>query len=282
MSRDRTVGDTFYILFTTRAFATGIPTVLSGSPVVSAYEDNSATQITAGITLGVDHDSVVGLNLLTIVATGANSFESGKDYHLVITVGTVGGVSVVGEVVGHFSLELSAAAIDLANATDGLGAIKSDTAATLTDTADMQPKVAKIPLSDGTITWNSTALASINGEVDTALTDYDGPTNAEMIARTLVSANYATAANLALVPNAAEINAEMVDVMSVDIHAESSGVPAAATTYEDAIMFENLIHRNKITQTETTLIYRNDADTLTIATAIISDDTTTFIRGELS
>lgn len=190
MSRDRTVGDTFYIAFTTRAFATGIPTTLSGTPVVSAYEDASLTQITAGITLGVDHDSVTGLNMLTIVATGGNGFETSKDYQLVITTGTVGGVSVVGEVVGQFSLGLSAAAVDLANGIDGLGAIKTDTAAILIDTADMQPKVAKIPLSDGTITWNSTALGSINAECDTALTDYDGPTNAEMNARTLLAASY--------------------------------------------------------------------------------------------
>lgn len=106
--RDRTVEETFFMFFTTRAFATGIPTVLAGTPVVSAYEDNSITQITAGITLGVDHDGVVGLNLLTLVATGANGFEAGKDYSMVITTGTVGGVSVVGEVVGEFSLGLGA------------------------------------------------------------------------------------------------------------------------------------------------------------------------------
>jgi len=106
--RDRTVGETFFMFFTTRAFATGIPTVLAGTPVVSAYEDNDLTQITAGITLGVDHDGVVGLNLLTLVATGANGYEAAKDYSMVITTGTVGGVSVVGEVVGEFSLGLGA------------------------------------------------------------------------------------------------------------------------------------------------------------------------------
>lgn len=138
MSRDRTVGDTFYIAFTTRAFATGIPTVLAGTPVISAYEDASLTQITAGLTLGVDHDSVVGLNMITIVATGGNGYETGKDYQLVITTGTVGGVSVVGEVIGQFSLGLSAAAVDLANGTDGLGALKTDTAAILVDTNELQ------------------------------------------------------------------------------------------------------------------------------------------------
>ena len=132
--RDITLAETIYIFFTTRAFATGIPTVLAGSPVVSAYEDNSATQITAGITLGVSHDSVAGLNLLTIVATGGNGFEASKDYTLVITTGTVDSVSVVGEVVGEFTIGRSAAATDLANGTDGLGALKTETAAILVDT----------------------------------------------------------------------------------------------------------------------------------------------------
>jgi hypothetical protein len=118
MSRDRTLGETFYILFTTRAFASGIPTLLSGSPVVSAYENEGLTEITAGITLGEDHDGVAGLNLLTIVATTGNGYETGKDYSLVITTGTVGGVSVVGEVVGEFSLGLSAALTEL-NASQG-------------------------------------------------------------------------------------------------------------------------------------------------------------------
>ena len=199
MSRDRTVGDTFFIAFTTRAFATGIPTVLAGSPVISAYEDAGLTQITAGITLGVSHDGVVGMNMLTIVATGANGYESGKDYQLAITTGTVGGVSVVGEIIGQFSLGLSAAAVDLANGTDGLGALKSDTAATLVDTADMQPKVAKIPLSDGTITWNSTALGSVNAECDTAISD----------------ASLATAANLATVDT--NVDSILVDTAEIGV-----------------------------------------------------------------
>jgi hypothetical protein len=105
---DYTVGDTIHFMFTTRQFATGAPFTLAGTPVISAYENEGLTQITAGITLGVDHDSVTGLNLITVVASGANGFEAGKDYHLVITTGTVDSVSVVGEVVGRFTLERSA------------------------------------------------------------------------------------------------------------------------------------------------------------------------------
>jgi len=36
-------------------------------------------------------------------------------------------------------------------------------------------EMAKVPKSDSTVTWNATALASINTQCDTALTDYDGP-----------------------------------------------------------------------------------------------------------
>ena len=123
--RDITLTDTFYQCFSTRAFATGIPTTLAGTPVVSAYENDSLIQITAGITLTVDFDGVAGLHLLTVVATGANGYEAGKDYALVITTGTVGGVSVVGEVVAEFTIERSAASVDLDNTTDGLTAIKA-------------------------------------------------------------------------------------------------------------------------------------------------------------
>lgn len=135
---DYTLGDTIYHKFTTRAFATGAPTTLAGTPVVSIYEDDSLTQITAGITLTVDFDSVTGLNHLTVVATGGNGFEIDKFYQAVITTGTVDSVSVVGEVVWTFSLGASAAAQDLANATDGLGAIKAETATIVADTNELQ------------------------------------------------------------------------------------------------------------------------------------------------
>jgi len=111
--RDITLGDTIYIRFTTRAFATGVPTTLAGTPVLSIYEENNLVQITAGVSVTADYDSVTGLNQATIVATSGNGYESGKSYDLVITTGTVSSVSVVGEVVGSFTVESSSAFIRL-------------------------------------------------------------------------------------------------------------------------------------------------------------------------
>ena len=126
--RDITLEDTFRHGFTTRAFGTGVPTTLSGTPVISVLEENNATPITSGVSISVDRASVAGLNEVTIIATAANGYESGKGYTIYISTGTVSSVSAVGEVVGAFTISASAAAVDLANVTDGLGAIKSDTA----------------------------------------------------------------------------------------------------------------------------------------------------------
>lgn len=103
--KDYALGTTFDVKFTTRSFSTGVPFTLAGSPVISAYPDNSTTQLTAGITLTVDFDSVTGLNNVRMVATSGNGYASGSNYTLVITTGTVNSVSVVGECVGEFSLE---------------------------------------------------------------------------------------------------------------------------------------------------------------------------------
>jgi hypothetical protein len=96
--------DTIDIKFTTRQIS-GAPSTLGSSPVISAYPGNSTTQLTAGITLSVDFDSVTGLNNVRVAATNANGYATATNYVLVITTGTVNSVSVVGECIGSFSIE---------------------------------------------------------------------------------------------------------------------------------------------------------------------------------
>lgn len=149
--RDRTFGDTIYIAFSTKSTA-DVPTTLSGSPVISAYENASTTQITSGISLSVDHDSIVGFNLLTIVATGANGFTTANDYALVVTTGTVDSVSYVGTVVGSFSLDLAASlkAVDLLNDVAETDIVSSGSITTSSGTIDI-----------GSINGSSTAATQL-------------------------------------------------------------------------------------------------------------------------
>ena len=102
---DIRLGETVDFKFTTRNFSTGAPFTLAGSPVISAYVGNGTTEITAGITLTVDFDSRTGLNNVRVVATSGNGFATATNVELVITTGTVNSVSVVGEVIGSFSIE---------------------------------------------------------------------------------------------------------------------------------------------------------------------------------
>ena len=308
---DYSVGVTIYKAFTTRAFATGIPTVLAGTPVVSAYEDAGLTQITAGITLGVDHDSVVGLNMLTIVATGGNGFEAGKDYNLVITTGTVGGVSVVGEVVGHFSLERSAAIDEIGAAGAGL-----------TEAGATGDHLTAVP-------WNAAWDAEVQSEVNDALVaqkldhlvavaDADDVVNDSIIAKMVSSAATAdwsgfvnttdalqairdhigdgtnlteagaTGNHLTAIPwNAAwdaEVQSEVDDALDTAIAELGVAAPTATPTLRTAVMLMYMALRNKlVVQTSGTdaLEIHNNAGTK-IAAKLLTDDGSDYTEAEMA
>jgi len=90
--------------FTSRN-SSAVPTTLAGSPVIKVYKANATgTETATGVTLTVDFDGVTGLNNVLIDLSSDAFYAIGNDYNIVITTGTVGGVSVVGEVVGQFSI----------------------------------------------------------------------------------------------------------------------------------------------------------------------------------
>jgi len=64
--------------------------------------------------------------------------------------------------------------------------------------------------------------------------------------------------------------------------AEPGGVPALTANLKTAISWLLALARNKMLQTSTTSTLRNDADNANIATSTVSDDGTTFTRGEWS
>jgi hypothetical protein len=78
---------------------------------------------------GLPH-SVGGITVNRFCASGLSAVQMAADRirvgeaDIMIAAGTVDSVSVVGEIVGRFTLGRGAAAVDLANATDGLGALK--------------------------------------------------------------------------------------------------------------------------------------------------------------
>lgn len=143
--RDIVAGQAINLKFTSRSSNT--PTTLAGSPVVSVYKANNITQSTTGVTLTVDFDSVTGLNNVLIdTSTDTTFYAAGNDFYLVITTGTVGGTSVVGEVVGDFSIQNQSPQRPLGRGTVAAGATTTSvpTSAlfpTATDTDQLKGRV---------------------------------------------------------------------------------------------------------------------------------------------
>ena len=92
--------------FTTRS-AAGVPTNPVGLAVKVYTGSATGTEIDTGVTLVAtgNFDGITGLNNLLIDLSADAFYAIGADYHVVITAGTVDGVSVVGEVICTFSIE---------------------------------------------------------------------------------------------------------------------------------------------------------------------------------
>lgn len=167
-------GDLFH-KFTTRAFATGIPTTLAGSPVLSVYKDEggAATEKTTAETyfdLDVDHDSIAGWNNVRIDLSGDAFFATGADYAVVMTAGTVDSVNVFGENIFTFSIENRSMGQPAgATLAADIAAIKAETALIVADTGELQADdtpgaIAALPTAAenrAEIDSNSTELAAL-------------------------------------------------------------------------------------------------------------------------
>lgn len=78
------------------------------------------------------------------------------------------------------------------------------------------------------------------------------------------------------------VKAQVTAVLRTDTDAELGAVPAAASTIAARLGWLFLLGRNKLTQTATTQLARNDGDSATVGTSTDSDDGVTAVRGKFS
>jgi hypothetical protein len=79
---------------------------------------------------------------------------------------------------------------------------------------------------------------------------------------------------------AAQVNAQVLDVLSVDTFGELSAPPAATSSLKDKLVWLFMWARNKATATATERkLYADDTTTI-VSTETITDDGTTFTKGE--
>jgi len=139
--------------------------------------------------------------------------------------------------------------------------VKVDTASTVVAIASVLTNYAQ-----------ASVVAAV--KVDTAST---------VVAIASVLANYAQASTIAALNDisAAEVNAEVLDVLNVDTFAEpGQEAPAATNTLAKKINYLFKFLRNKMTSTSTTAsIYADNGSTVD-QKSTVSDDGNTFTRGE--
>ena len=105
MSSNYQIGDVATFFYTTMTQA-GAVAEASGDFAVSWFENESGTPVVTGLTEFFTLGSIAGLNYAQLTLSTANGFEAGKDYHIVVTTGTVNGgaESWVGRVIGRFTV----------------------------------------------------------------------------------------------------------------------------------------------------------------------------------
>ena len=171
------------------------------------------------------------------------------------TQGTFG--QAIGDPVADTNTIFKAVVTDATGATVGV-----DVVAVQADTDNIQTRIP---------------AALVSGRIDASV--------GAMAADTITAAAIATNAidSDALAASAlAEINAEVVDALNVDTYAEpGQEAPAATTSLAAKINYIYKAFRNKITQTGTTLSIYDDAGSTVDQKATVSDDGTTYTRGEI-
>ena len=138
--------------------------------------------------------------------------------------------------------------------------------------ADIQSGLASQASVNTLTSYVDTEVAAIKTKTDNLPSD---PAD-----QSLVEAAITAATTGLSTLTSAQVNAEVVDVLSVDTFAELAAPPAATSSLKDKITWLFMYARNKVTQTATTrTLYRDDTTTVA-GTSGTSDNGTTFTKGE--
>jgi len=192
MSNDYKIDDVAYFFMQTLN-TSNVPTTPVGL-VGAVYENNELSPISAGITVRIAPViTEAGLSSFAITLAAAHGYEAGKDYHLFVTAGTVDSVSIVGRVVGRFSVErvarLSATEVipELTHYCDGVTSrsiisLNANFAGTLA----LAPDIGNATIS----TVNSAALTGAASVTGTSLTKDKSQTKALYTVAALSAGTY--------------------------------------------------------------------------------------------
>ncbi len=161
-------GTTRNYKFTTRQFSDAVPTTASGL-VVKAYKAASTTEATTGITLTFTSgfDGLAGLVDMEVnYGSDGTFYASASDISFVATTGTVGGTSVVGEVICNVHISPAPAVAEIPSVNTTYVAGTAQTA------LNILTALAALARTDGTSPFGGTydpATDSLQAQLDSAV-----------------------------------------------------------------------------------------------------------------
>lgn len=159
------------------------------------------------------------------------------------------------------------------------------------DLDDIQTRIpaalvsGRIDASVGAMAANTVTATAIATDAITAAkiaTDAIGAAELAADAVTEIQSGLATSASISALNNVstAQVKTQITDALAVDTYAEPTSAPAATTTLKNKIGWLYKQARNKQTQTATTTTLFADDTTTADSTSTVSDDGTTFSKGE--
>lgn len=247
---DFPVGATVHVPWNSNLAAGGSVTIATDG-TLKVYQLPSETQRTSasGITFNEDHDSITGRHLESIDLsddTDAGFYAAGADYGVARDGMTIDG-QTVNVWLALFSIENRA------------GLRPTTAGRTLDVTADGRAGVdwGNVENADAAVNLTNTTVKTAT-DVETATTDLQGRLPAALVGGRMSS-------SLDAIPS------------------EPAAVFAWGVDNLDAILaFIGAVATNRMTETATTQLLRNRANTATIATATVSDDDVTGVRGSFT
>lgn len=236
---------------------TDIKLWLNGATTLANKNSGGATHISNGIYYAVlDATDTATLGPLVIYCHPTGALATRTECLVV----TSAAYDVLTAATGDAFARLGAPAG--ASVSADVAAVKTQTAAIEVDTQDLQGR---------------TPAALVSGRMDASVGAMAANTlTASALAADAVSEIQSGLSTL----TAANVNAEVLDVLTVDTFAEPASVPAATASLKDKLGYVAALARNKIEQTATTQSLKADNGTTDIATATVSDDGTTLTRAE--
>lgn len=259
----------------------GLPTVNASNEVKSvvyAYNSGMAPlqPTVSGRTLDVTVTGAAGIDWGNVENTTTSNNLSGTNIatnqSVLITSGTGSGqLNVTSGVVKSDVSAYSSGMTPLQPTVAGRTLDVTATGAAGLDWGNIENPTTTVGLSGTTVgattaAGDSSGVTTLLTRVPSALTITSGSVNVYSLGSTAKS----------------EVNTEVLDVLTVDTFAEPASVPSATATIKDKIGWMQALSRNKVTQTSTTQVLRNDADGSNISSSTVSDDGTTFIRGKFA